>query len=66
MSIRLRFIHTMDELATRENQKRSQKGTIFKGALLDNDEMYPTIAVTMKWKPVKVVATETNRQRTEG
>jgi hypothetical protein len=37
--MRLRFMHTIDEFATRENQKRSQKGTILTGALLDNEEM---------------------------
>jgi hypothetical protein len=52
----------MDEFATKENHIRSLKGTISFDASPDMDEdIYPTIAVTVKWKAERVVAVCTTR-----
>ena len=56
--MRLKFMAAMEVLATRENQRSSQRGTC-----LDADkpvalETMPTSAVSAKWNPVRVVADE--------
>jgi hypothetical protein len=54
--MRLKFMPVMETLATTENQRSSHIGTCFDTERPVAFETRPTRAVTVKWKPVRVVA----------
>lgn len=54
--MRLKFMATIERLATRENQTSSHRGTCLDAESPAALDAKPTRAVTAKWNPVRVVA----------
>ena len=61
--MRLKFIAAMETLATRENQRSSQRGMCFDAESPVALDTMPTSAVSAKWNPVSVVASTHTRKK---